>query len=159
MLIGLAGYAQVGKDEVANVLVDQGFTRRAFADKLKELATALHYWSGSKDELGRLHLQYLGNKVRDILGDEIWINAALSDIGHLDNVVVSDVRYINEVHAIHKAGGLVLRINRPGVGPVNGHVSEALPEHSSLYDGYMHNDGTLDELRRKVLKWVDQQRI
>lgn len=154
MIIGLAGYAQAGKDEVAKVFVGQGFTRFAFADKLKQLATELQYWNGQKDELGRLHLQYLGNKVRDILGDDIWIDAVMRDIRHIDNVVISDVRYHNEIHAVHEAGGLVLRVNRPGTGPINDHVSEGLPEHSSLYDGYIHNDGSLDELRRKVLKWL-----
>lgn len=154
MIIGLAGYAQAGKDEVAKVFVSQGFTRFAFADKLKQLATELQYWNGTKDELGRLHLQYLGNKVRDILGDNIWIDAMMRDASHIDNVVISDVRYNNEIHAVHDAGGLVLRVNRPGTGPINNHVSEGLPEHSSLYDGYIHNDGSLDELRRKVLKWL-----
>lgn len=154
MLIGLAGYAQVGKDEVAKILVGQGFTRFAFADKLKDLATRLHYWSGSKDELGRLHLQYLGDQARQVLGDSVWIDAMMRDASHIDNVVISDVRYPNEVKAVQDAGGLVLRVTRPDAGPINNHVSEGLPEHSSLYDGYIHNDGSLDELQRKVLKWL-----
>jgi hypothetical protein len=38
-LIGLAGYARVGKDTVGEILVDRyGYERRAFADKLRELA-------------------------------------------------------------------------------------------------------------------------
>jgi len=37
MIIGLSGYAQSGKDTVAEVLVDNyGFTRVAFADKIRE---------------------------------------------------------------------------------------------------------------------------
>lgn len=41
-LIGLMGYAQTGKDTTANVLVEHhGFTRVAFADKLREVAYAL----------------------------------------------------------------------------------------------------------------------
>ena len=36
MIIGLSGYAQSGKDEVAKVLVeDYGYKRVAFADKIK----------------------------------------------------------------------------------------------------------------------------
>ena len=38
MIIGLTGFARSGKDSVAKVLVDQyGFTRVAFADKIREL--------------------------------------------------------------------------------------------------------------------------
>ena len=39
MIIGLSGYAGAGKDTVADILVrEHGFTRVAFADKLKEFA-------------------------------------------------------------------------------------------------------------------------
>ena len=38
MIIGLTGYAQSGKDTVAKILIEQyGFTRVAFADKIREL--------------------------------------------------------------------------------------------------------------------------
>jgi len=41
-LIGLSGYARSGKDEAAKVLVEEfGFTRVAFADKLREFLYAL----------------------------------------------------------------------------------------------------------------------
>ena len=37
MIIGLSGYAQSGKDTVAKVLIEEyGFTRIAFADKIRE---------------------------------------------------------------------------------------------------------------------------
>jgi hypothetical protein len=43
MIIGLSGYARSGKDEAAKVLVEEfGFTRVAFADKLREVLYALN---------------------------------------------------------------------------------------------------------------------
>jgi hypothetical protein len=43
LIIGLSGYARVGKDEAAKVLVEQhGFTRIAFADKLRDFLYALN---------------------------------------------------------------------------------------------------------------------
>jgi hypothetical protein len=43
MIIGLSGYARSGKDEAAKVLVEQhGFTRIAFADKLRDFLYALN---------------------------------------------------------------------------------------------------------------------
>jgi len=157
MLIGLSGYAQSGKDATAKILVDNfGFVRYAFADKLKELATRLHYWSGIKDELGRLHLQYLGDQIRQVLGEDVWINALFNDADQTKDIVISDVRYTNEIHAIHNRGGLILRINRPGVDRINDHISENLPPHSSLYDGYITNNGTLYDLETDVKKWIRQ---
>ena len=42
MIIGLSGYARAGKDEAAKVLVQEfGFTRLAFADKLRDCLAAL----------------------------------------------------------------------------------------------------------------------
>lgn len=42
-IIGLSGYARSGKDEAANILVNEyGFTRVAFADKLREVLYALN---------------------------------------------------------------------------------------------------------------------
>ena len=42
ILVGLAGYAQSGKDTVAKILEPQGFERIAFADGLREFAYALN---------------------------------------------------------------------------------------------------------------------
>lgn len=43
MIIGLSGYARAGKDEAAKVLVNEyGFTRVAFADKLREVLYQLN---------------------------------------------------------------------------------------------------------------------
>lgn len=42
-IIGLSGYARAGKDETAKILVeDFGFTRVAFADKLRDMLYALN---------------------------------------------------------------------------------------------------------------------
>lgn len=42
-IIGLSGYARSGKDEAASILVEEfGFTRVAFADKLREVLYALN---------------------------------------------------------------------------------------------------------------------
>ena len=45
MLIGVTGYAQAGKDTVADYLVEEyGFTKFAFADALRNLALTLNPW-------------------------------------------------------------------------------------------------------------------
>lgn len=71
-------------------------------------------------------------------------------------VAISDVRFWNEIEAIQKAGGRVIRIRRTGAGlkDTNGalHASEA--EQSGIadacFDDVIQNDGTLPELHQKV---------
>lgn len=171
-LIGLCGYARSGKDSVAEILsADYGFTRVAFADALKDVAYLAdpHFlrplvdaygWDAAKKEPKvREFLQDLGVAVRLILGPDTWIDAALPDTKPPFGspvqplTVVSDVRFPNEAAAIRERGGVVWQVVRPGVGPVNAHESEsALFTSDFTPDRIIRNSGTLEDLRREVLK-------
>lgn len=75
-----------------------------------------------------------------------------TDQGPYSGVVISDVRFKNEVDAITKAGGMVWKIERPGgtrlTGAAGAHVSET--EQNSIpleqFAGVLVNDSTLDHL-------------
>lgn len=72
-------------------------------------------------------------------------------------VVIPDVRFKNEVKGIKAAGGKVIRVVRPGAG-----LKDAAAQHQSekeqaempdeLFDGVIHNAGTLEALRQCVLR-------
>lgn len=71
------------------------------------------------------------------------------------NVVVPDTRFLNEMRAVKKAGGYVVRVKRnynvlPGY--FGGHLSETelLNEPDSSFDAVLRNSGTLDQLRNMV---------
>jgi hypothetical protein len=155
MIIGLTGYAQSGKDTVANVLVERyGFTRVAFADKIRELlyeANPMYDsivgeplfvkakvdrdgWEEAKKSphIRRL-LQTTGVAARKLFGEDFWVKQALKDITPEGNYVIADVRFENEADEIKFTGGQIWRIKRLGVEPVNGHVSE------TQMDGYPVN--------------------
>lgn len=179
MLIGVSGYARSGKDTVASFLIDDfGFERRAFADKLKtalvrldpmvnyvsprsgteewfRLSRAIHYYGGLenlKDNSSELRtlMQRLGTEVgRDTFGTNFWVDQALVGIEDMD-IVVTDVRFPNEVDAIRERGGEVWRITRPGVTAVNSHASETAIDHVK-FDTYIPNTGTLQDLYKTVL--------
>lgn len=159
MIIALSGYAQSGKDTTADILVREfGFTRIAFADKLKEVAHRLHYWNGSKDDIGRLHLQVLGQVLREELGDDVWVRAAFKDHVEVKNYVVSDCRYQNEASFITELGGEIWRVWRPGYTAVNGHISETNLDNWP-FDRTIHNTGTTLELRAQVFKIMESKGI
>lgn len=182
-IIGLSGYARSGKDEAAKVLVEEfGFTRVAFADKLREVLYQLNPMCGRGsdysdrpivyvqdviDEFGwdeyksteygqeiRRLLQRLGTEAgRQTLWDSIWIDAALT--GHPEDakLVVSDSRFINEFDAITDRGGRILRIEREGVGPANNHASE-LEALQYNFPVTIHNDGTLEDYHNKIREFA-----
>lgn len=185
MIIGINGYARAGKDEAAKALVAEGFERIAFADVLRDMAYAINpyveYESGDDIEPGRYRrlqdvvdvfgwenakahypdirrlLQRLGTEAgRDILGENIWVDTAFARAAS-DDIVVTDVRFPNEGDAIKARGGVVVNITRPGVGPVNGHVSDNAME-DYRFDEYIRNDGAVEDLHAMILEVVKDAR-
>lgn len=166
MLIGITGRKQAGKDSFAARLVEaHGFTRVAFADPMRDFALALdplvdgHYrlseivkslgWDVAKESIPEVRrtLQRLGTEAgREVLGDHVWINAALDTIDAIPGpVVVTDVRFPNEADAILAAGGSVIRIVRPRRDVSDTHPSEtAMDDYPVALE--IVNDGTLDQL-------------
>ena len=164
MIIGLTGYAQSGKDTVANILVDKyGFRRLAFADKIRDILYELNPmvggeplqlkvdvegWDKAKQhpEVRRL-LQKMGVACRNHLTALVWIGPVIRDINFNENVVITDLRFANEVETIRKSfsGAQIWRIERPGIGPVNNHISESEVNKFSV-DLTLQNDGTLEDL-------------
>jgi hypothetical protein len=168
MIIGLSGYAQSGKDTVAELLcLNYGFKRISFALPMRDAVYTLNPFleSGNRvadlvDEYGwdvakgnaevRRLLQVFGTDVgRELFGETFWIDQAFKRAAEYQRVVFSDVRFPNEAKAIQNKGGDVWRINRHNHAPVNHHISEhAMDNH--LFKHVIYNDGTLDELSDEV---------
>ena len=75
------------------------------------------------------------------------------------NVVISDVRFLNEVIGIKNAGGFVFRVKRPGadgnVG-IKGHASEEEQKaiHDDMLDGTILNNRDIDHLYEVINRVV-----
>jgi hypothetical protein len=175
-VIGLIGRAQHGKDSVAKVLVEQhGFTRFAFADKLKAFVYAqnpfveYHHvltriqtvvdsvgWEEAKavPEVGRL-LQVTGTEAaREVLGPDVWVNAVRAEAQRAlfdGGVVFSDVRFPNEAATVYGLGGELWKVVRPDFdsGRDPNHPSEANVD-TLPYDVLLVNEGTLLDLENGV---------
>lgn len=172
MLIGINGYAGSGKDSVGAVLVTQcRFHRRALADKMRDVALAINPWvapslrlselvqtrgwEGAKryPEVRRL-LQRIGRQAgRDIFGESVWTDLLFADIDRSLDYVITDVRYRSDAIAIKARGGDIWRVDRPGIEPANAHDSETDLD-GWPFEAYVLNDGTLDDLERRVLSIV-----
>lgn len=178
MIIGVVGYARSGKDTVAEYLTkNHEFTRRAFADPMREALVRLNprinvgemvgvYLQDAVNNLGwdvlkeysedaRRLMQRMGTEVgRQMFGEDVWVNKAMQGIEPEDNVVFSDVRYGNEADAILRAGGRLWKITRPGVGPVNEHPSDVALDSApaNLFDLTLINDSTKEDLFHELDK-------
>lgn len=157
LIIGLTGYAQSGKNTLADMLVGKfGFEQRAFADSLRGILYALNprlpepNWAEVGDGFGqagvvrvqdyidkygweyaktkvpevRQLLQRLGTEGgRAFLGDNVWVDG-LFNKPHAARLVLTDCRFPSEINAVKDRGGVVVRVEREGYGPVNDHISE-----------------------------------
>lgn len=171
MIIGLSGYSKSGKDEVAKILVRQGYTRIGIADGVKDFLydlnpTVTHPESGLRWSLRLLVdskgwelvkdypevrglLQRTATATREWLGEDVWINVLEGKFNAIDNVVVPDVRYPNELEWIKNQDGLVWKVTRPNLGPRNDHESETALE-GYFFEAYITNSRGLDYLERQV---------
>jgi hypothetical protein len=168
MIIGLTGFARSGKDSVAKVLVEHyGFTRVAFADKIKDLLVEMdpilengHHLSSMLEDYGweltkakpevRRLLQSLGVGARKIFGDNHWVVEATKNLDRTANYVITDVRFINEAVWVKDVfGGPIWRVERPGVGPINNHVSENELNDYPV-DCIFINNGALEDLEAMI---------
>lgn len=141
MIIGISGYAGVGKDTVAGIIrdLDNSFEIKKFSGALKEVASILtgvpssnfenqwfknqylHGWDMTAREL----LQRLGtDAIRDGLHKDAWVNALMNNYHQDDNWIITDMRFKNEYDAIKRFGGIVVRLHRDEIKPINAHCSE-----------------------------------
>lgn len=165
-VIGFSGQLKSGKTTAAQLLEKKGFARVRFAGPLKQMIKALgctdEQVDGSLKEVPcellcghtpRYAMQTIGTEWgRDLIGPDIWINAWRHKVETYFkdgiDVVCDDVRFPNEVTAIRELGGKVVHIHRDEVLATPVHASEQL---GLQHDVLVFNNGTLDELKEKIL--------
>lgn len=141
-IIGFCGYATVGKDYSADLLLKYLSARyivgvkKSFASSLKTDCKSLYdifekYYSAhrnddlaTKKELFRPIWVLWSRVLKDASkNDKIWVERLRPELNNLiiNNLIplVTDVRYIYEVEEIVKMGGCVIRINSDKIKPAN----------------------------------------
>lgn len=205
MIIGICGFIGSGKDTVADYLTNfHEFRRESFANSLKDAVAQVFGWDRTMLEgrtkqarewreqvdpwwadrlkmpelTPRWVLQHWGTEVcRHGFHDDIWIASLENKLRHSqDDVVISDCRFPNEIAAIKRANGLVVRVVR-GPEPEwydaalafnrgeNGNMRWAtgklqlarLKIHASEtawvgteFDAVLNNNGSLDDLYLQI---------
>jgi hypothetical protein len=180
MIIGLVGFIGSGKGTVGDILVrHHGYHQFAFADALKDAVASIFLWPRGLLEgdsnasrafrervdpwwshkfgyevTPRLILQKMGTEAcRHGISDNIWIAALEKRIKGYDDVVISDVRFPNEIDFVRSAGGVIVRVKRGEDPPEEHlatlHISETAWRDRKV-DYEIENDGTIEQLREKI---------
>jgi hypothetical protein len=141
MIIGVCGLIGSGKDTIADYLQNiHQFRRESFAHTLKDAVSAVFGWDREllegrtkesrtwreqvdpwwAERLNMPHLtprwvlQFWGTEVaRRSFHDDTWIASLENKLRKTqDDIVISDCRFPNEIAAIKRAGGIVVRVVR-----------------------------------------------
>jgi len=204
MIIGVCGFIGCGKDTVADYLVNfHEYRRESFADSLKDSVAAVFGWDrimleGRTKEsrewreqidpwwaerlamptlTPRWVLQYWGTEVcRKTFHDDIWIASLENKLRKSkDNIVVSDVRFPNEIKAIKNLGGMIVWVQRGALPEWYDHALQAnagsnvainemkiRKVHASEwawigsdFDAILDNNGTIDMLFNETKKLLE----
>jgi hypothetical protein len=94
----------------------------------------------------REYLVSVGHGSREVLGDQVWTERLRQSIlSSSSPIVITDVRYQNEVEFLKSLGSNVLiwRITRPGVG-VNNETERSVD--GVIADLTIENNGTIEDL-------------
>lgn len=169
-----------GKDTVAEMLCkDHGFHRLAFADALKDgVAAIFQYpremlegntpesreWREKEDPwwserfgykvTPRILLQKMGTEAgRNGISLQLWTAALEKRIGDKENVVITDVRFPNELLFLKHKKAFAIRIKR-GRDPTKEdllkmHISETAIDNYN-FDYTLYNVGTLNDLQGSI---------
>lgn len=200
MLIGVVGFIGSGKGTVGDILSDYGFIGDSFARPLKDAVAIMFGWPREllegdtelsrrwreepdafwSESFGRSFsprdaLQLMGTEAgRQVFHQDVWVISLLNRARGKD-VVITDVRFQNEIKYIQENGGIVIRVRR-GDDPVWYEEMSLLNTESSRleymskfnihrsewdwvgcdFDYSIDNDGNISDLRKKIENVLQQ---
>lgn len=102
-------------------------------------------------------LQWWGTEYRRAEDPQYWIRALASRVdvrrqAGIGRIVLTDCRFPNELAYVRGAGGLLWRVQRPGLAAVEGSHASATSLADAPADADLANDGTREALRDLVLR-------
>lgn len=192
-IIGLVGFIGSGKGTVGDLLNEKGFHKDSFAAPLKDAVSIMFGWPRKllegdtelsrkwreepdafwSEKFGkpfspRFALQLMGTEAgRNVFHPDIWVISLLNRARGRD-IVVTDVRFKNEIKHIQDNNGIIIRVKR-GEDPVwfddfvnyNQNSTDYLYPNVNIhpsetdwigcdYDFLIENDGTIEDLGRKI---------
>jgi len=132
------------------VQYDQYDRSSLFTQTYSELTREEGYIRAKNNKEYRRLLQVFGTEVmRDMFGENVWVDIARKRIkmthqGDI-NVILTGIRYENELRLIDELGGVSWWVERPGFENRSSHASESTLSFED-FDVVLMNDGSLADL-------------
>jgi hypothetical protein len=189
-IVGLSGKRGSGKDALSSKMIPLGWERISFADELKKKIrqefgltveqtdgalkeTPCGYRNEESIELCPRDIMTLCGKYYRSIDPMFWVKQAfrpLNDFAELHShnpntlvrkLVVTDVRFLNEVGFLRKHNSHIVRINRlPELNiyktALNDYTETSLDNYNFDYSISAHRNIDFNDLEREA-KYIDQQ--
>lgn len=163
-MFGFVGKKHVGKDTACDYFVSKyGFEKHSFAHPLKICAQYLFNFSDNqlhtenKDEIDskwnikpRTVFQQFGSLVKSLAGDDYFLKRMELNFDTCKSIVISDVRFQNEIDYIKSKGGIIVKIERPELTNIDLHESETSVDSVTGIDFHVINRGGLEDFYAKL---------
>lgn len=193
MILGIVGFIGAGKGTVGDLLEQRGFKKDSFAAPLKDAVSCIFNWPREmlegdtevsrnwretpdtfwSEKFGkpfspRLALQLMGTEAgRNIFHKDIWVISMFNRVKNR-NIVITDVRFKNEIEYIQKNGGYVVRVKRgpepywyndallayKGLAKISSSMAQIHPSEwdwiGCNFDYVIENDGDIQDLDNKI---------
>ncbi len=163
-LIGITGLAGSGKDTLANAIVEKSGVKYSWAYPLKQALNATFGWTMEMwdDRIWKeTEISWLGKSprqlaqtmgtewARETVHPELWVMLGLQRYSEHTKTqqspfVIADTRFDNEARAIHRNGGIIIKVLRDDASPIFAHKSEK-GVSPDLIDYTVGNNGTIAE--------------
>ena len=113
----------------------------------------------NKNSTLREVLQIVGTELlREGFNKNIHVASTMANIKDKDNVIITDMRFPNEVKAIKEKDGITIRINRE-TDYVSNHSSEIALDNYEDFDYTIDNNNCIDCLIEKVKEILKHEKI
>jgi phosphomevalonate kinase len=188
IVVGLSGKKYSGKDTFCAAMqkvCDLPVVRVALADPLKDEVYEhilkphnidRQALDDNRKQYFRLILQGWGTDFkRNFYGNDYWVRCLEQKLTSPEFkdfkgiVVVTDVRFLDEVNFIKDTGGAVYRITRPEPTLIkrilakfkkkDNHPSECALDNYKYFDAHIINDGSIEDLESKAEIILEKLRI
>ena len=176
-IFGFGHRSRVGKDTASGFLAghirqstrNKLVVKTSFAAKMKAMTYDLYKWAGLQpadyyeteqgapyrdiklEAIGKTPVEIwieFGSTVGRAIFKDTWVNYPLNQ--KYDYLIISDVRFLNEVEGIRKLGGVVYKIEKADA-PIRNSVADNELQDYTGWDGVLKNNGDLKEFGALVI--------
>lgn len=177
-IIGILGKKRHGKDTISDHIIKKyKYQSVAYASPLKEACRILfgfndeQLYGNDKEVIDeyweitpRSAFQFIGTdliraqmkQLTPKIGENFWAECTRKCIRDKlkqdpqSNIVITDVRFPNEVDLVHEFNGIIIKVERPNMKSNDEHISEKGIDDIKNFNHKIINDGTIEELHKKV---------